>query len=138
MQNQPEKSSNSLKKFLREKGYYIVLALCVSAVGVSGYLFVRTASDQSDLASDSTLSVPLTVPDETTGGQGSKDASKSPNTSSSATAEEAAEDAAGSAELTEDTAETAEPAVSATVRPSTLWLSEAVRLSVSFKRWVKV
>ena len=117
MQNQPEKSSNSLKKFLREKGYYIVLALCVAAVGVSGYLFVRTASDQSDLASDSTLSVPLTVPDETTGSQGSKDASKSPNTSSSAAAEEAAEDAAGSAELTEDTAETAEPAVSATVRP---------------------
>ena len=26
----------------------------------------------------------------------------------------------------------------ATVRPSTLWLSEAVRLSVSFIRWVKV
>ena len=67
MQNQPEKPSNSLKKFLRDKGYYIVLALCVAAVGVSGYLFVRTASDQNTLPADTSLSVPLTVPEETTG-----------------------------------------------------------------------
>ena len=114
MQNQPEKPSNSLKKFLREKGYYIVLALCVAAVGVSGYLFVRTASDQGPAISDPSLSVPLTVPNETTGSKGSGDKSESTSTPSSTVGQEAAEDAAGSAELTEDTAETA---VSATVRP---------------------
>ncbi len=62
MQNNPEKKSGSFKKFLKDKGYYIVLALCVAAVGVSGYLFVKTAADQnrSDLAGSPSLSVPLT------------------------------------------------------------------------------
>ena len=113
MQNHPEKPSNSLKKFLREKGYYIVLALCVAAVGVSGYLFVRTASDQSTLPADTSLSVPLTVPEETTGSKGNSDKATQ-STQSSATAEEPAEDAAGSAQMTEDTAETASET---TVRP---------------------
>ena len=115
MQNHPEKPSNSLKKFLREKGYYIVLALCVAAVGVSGYLFVRTASDQNTLPADTSLSVPLTVPEETTGNKGNSDKTESSSSSaSSADTGEPAEDAAGSAELTEDTAETASVA---TVRP---------------------
>lgn len=107
MQNHEEKPSNSLKKFLREKGYYIVLALCVAAVGVSGYLFVRTASDQNTLPADTSLSVPLTVPEETTGSKGNTDKSQSSSSASSAVTGEPAEDAAGSAELTEDTAETA-------------------------------
>lgn len=63
MQNNPEKKSGAVKKFLKEKGYYIVLGLCVVAVGVSGFLFVKTAADRSsgaEPAGDATLSVPLT------------------------------------------------------------------------------
>ena len=95
MQNQPEKKSGSFKKFLRDKGYYIVLALCVVAVGVSGYLFVRTAADQSSnvLGSEPSLSVPLT-PSGTESKQPSKP-STATQPSSAETAEEPAEDAAG-------------------------------------------
>ena len=45
MQNQPKQPLEAIVKFFKDKGYYMVLALCVAAVGVSGYLFVRTASD---------------------------------------------------------------------------------------------
>lgn len=62
MQNNPEKKSGSFKQFWKDKGYYIVLFLCVAAVGVSGYIFVKTAADQNraNLAADQSLSVPLT------------------------------------------------------------------------------
>lgn len=36
-----------LSKLFRGKGYYIALALCVAAVGVSGYLFTRSLSEQN-------------------------------------------------------------------------------------------
>lgn len=66
MQNNPEKKSGSFKNFLKDKGYYIVLFLCVAAVGVSGYIFVKTAAEQNrvDLTSDSSLSVPLKPEDD--------------------------------------------------------------------------
>ncbi len=35
---------NSFSKQLRDKGYYIVLILCIAAVGVSGYLFCKSLS----------------------------------------------------------------------------------------------
>lgn len=38
MQN--DKKSNGFVRFLREKGYYVVLLLCAVAVGVSGYLLL--------------------------------------------------------------------------------------------------
>ena len=62
MQNHPEKKSGAFQKFVKEKGYYIVLAICVAAVGVSGYLFVKTAADQtrSELESSSSHAAPLT------------------------------------------------------------------------------
>lgn len=62
MQNNPEKKSGAVQKFLKEKGYYIVLGLCVLAVGVSGFLFVKTAADRESEAAapEATLSVPLT------------------------------------------------------------------------------
>lgn len=62
MQNNSEHKSGAFKKFLKDKGYYIVLALCVVAVGVSGYLFVSTAnqSRQAAQAVNESLSVPLT------------------------------------------------------------------------------
>lgn len=95
MQNNPEKKSHGVKQFLKDKGYYIVLFLCVAAVGVSGYLFVRTAADQNraDFTEESTLSVPLTTPDAE---------SKAPK-------EESKPSTATISELPEDTAETAVP-----------------------------
>ena len=61
MQNQPKQPLEAIVKFFRDKGYYMVLALCVAAVGVSGYLFVRTASDTEPVGEQPTLSVPLTT-----------------------------------------------------------------------------
>lgn len=60
MQNDNQKGPNGFKLFLRDKGYYIVLVLCVAVVGISGYLFVRTLSDKGETAETVNLSVPLT------------------------------------------------------------------------------
>lgn len=60
MQNDNQKGPNGFKLFLRDKGYYIVLVLCVAVVGISGYLFVRTLSDKGETAETVSLSVPLT------------------------------------------------------------------------------
>lgn len=53
------RSSNAWKK-LQDKGYYIVLTLCILAIGISGYIFVSTAIRQTSKP-DETLSVPVTV-----------------------------------------------------------------------------
>lgn len=60
MQNDNQKGPNAFKLFLRDKGYYIVLILCVAVVGVSGYLLVRTLTDKGSDAETVSLSVPLT------------------------------------------------------------------------------
>jgi len=51
--------SNRVWKMVQDKGYYIVLFLCVLAVGISGYIFISTAVKQ-DETPQPTLSVPLT------------------------------------------------------------------------------
>ena len=38
------KRSGSFRDFLKEKGYYIALILCVAAIGISGYLYYRNTS----------------------------------------------------------------------------------------------
>ncbi len=53
-----ENRSGSRRKNWKEKGYYIVLFLCVIAVGISGYVFVSTAVRQEG---EKTLSTPLTA-----------------------------------------------------------------------------
>lgn len=55
--NFSNKNSDGRKK-LQEKGYYIVLFLCVLAVGISGYIFVSTAVRQNR---EEQLSVPNVV-----------------------------------------------------------------------------
>ena len=40
-------SEKSFSKKIRDKGYYIVLLLCLAAVGVSGYLFCKSLADES-------------------------------------------------------------------------------------------
>ena len=43
MQNNENRKNGPVRTFLREKGYYIVLFLCLAAVGISGYVFVSGA-----------------------------------------------------------------------------------------------
>ena len=63
MQNQESNHQPSgFRKILKERGYYILLALCVLAVGISGYVFVSSAVRQNQ-ASQETLSVPVTAQD---------------------------------------------------------------------------
>ena len=56
MQNN-EHEANRFRKFFQEKGYYIVLFLCILAVGVSGYLFVSGAVSEKKSLNEPTLSV---------------------------------------------------------------------------------
>lgn len=56
-----ENRSGNNRKKLQEKGYYIVLLLCVVAIGVSGYIFISTAVRQNRIGQEETLSVPLTA-----------------------------------------------------------------------------
>jgi len=60
MQNN-ESKHNTFAQFFKEKGYYIVLSLCVIAVGISGYVFVSTIANQNRAVNEETLSVPITV-----------------------------------------------------------------------------
>ncbi len=75
--NNGRKPLEAAKAMLKEKGYYIVLFLCIAAVGISGYIFIRTAisakgedtsPEVSSVSTDLTLDQPLTapIPDETT------------------------------------------------------------------------
>ena len=50
------KGSGSFRSFVKEKGYYIVLFLCILAVGISGYIFVRSAISEKNSLNDETLS----------------------------------------------------------------------------------
>lgn len=117
MQNNPEKKSGAVIKFLKEKGYYIVLGLCVVAVGVSGFLFVKTAADRSsaaDQTGETTLSVPLTP-----AGSDSRQPTEDKRTSAGAGVQQkpSGQESAPSKTPTaqEDAAETAAPDASVTV-----------------------
>ena len=48
--NENHPNQKRIRSFFREKGYYIVLALCVCAVGVSGWLFVSGAIAEKKLS----------------------------------------------------------------------------------------
>ena len=43
------KGRGSFRSFVKEKGYYIALVLCVAAIGISGYVYYRnTKSPQKE------------------------------------------------------------------------------------------
>jgi len=108
MQNNPEKKSGSFRRMVKEKGYYIVLFLCVLAVGISGYLFIKTTQTQRRAAAvGETLSVPLTP--ETT-----KETRKQPAAQAAVSAAPAESAAAA---VPETAAASAEPAAVAVVAP---------------------
>ena len=55
--NENHPNRKRIRNFFREKGYYIVLALCVCAVGVSGWLFVSNAVAEKKALRQETLSI---------------------------------------------------------------------------------
>ena len=40
----------NFKKFMSGKGYYIALILCAIAIGISGYMYYRTANEPQTMA----------------------------------------------------------------------------------------
>lgn len=65
--NESNHQPGGFRKMLKEKGYYILLTLCIVAVGVSGAVFVSSALRQNQEAQE-TLSIPAkaTDPDQDT------------------------------------------------------------------------
>ena len=65
--NESNNQPGGFRKMLKEKGYYILLTLCIVAVGVSGAVFVSSALRQNQEAQE-TLSIPAkaTDPDQDT------------------------------------------------------------------------
>lgn len=59
MQN--NERSGAFRKFLQEKGYYIVLILCILAIGISGYVFIRGAVSENESLNEETLSIATTT-----------------------------------------------------------------------------
>ena len=56
------------KGWMRDKGYYIVLVLCIAAVGISGYLyFNQSAAPDADAAPTAALQTPNAPAQEETG-----------------------------------------------------------------------
>ena len=55
--NENHPNRKRIRNFFREKGYYIVLALCICAVGVSGWLFLSGAIAEKNALSEPAMSV---------------------------------------------------------------------------------
>ena len=64
--NENHPNRKRIRNFFREKGYYIVLALCVCAVGVSGWLFVSGAIAETKNPSAEQKPAPTATADEET------------------------------------------------------------------------
>lgn len=116
--NEPNKSPGRFRRMLKEKGYYIVLSLCIIAVGISGYVFVSTAIRQNRSTQEEALSVPITVtePEPVSPAPSTDNRADSPSTQTGTAAAPApdstAEPASAETELEEAAAEeTAAPVV---------------------------
>ena len=55
--NSEHPASGALRKIFQEKGYYIVLFLCICAVGITGYLFVSNTVSEKNSLSEETMSI---------------------------------------------------------------------------------
>jgi len=105
MQHNDHSGTNRFRKFFQEKGYYIVLFLCILAVGVSGYLFVSGAVSEKKALNEPTLSVATSAEIPDAGTSGSKPAEKpSQQRNPASTTQEASAEA--SASMTGPAAET--------------------------------
>ena len=105
MQHNNHSETNRFRKFFQEKGYYIVLFLCILAVGVSGYLFVSGAVSEKKALSEPTLSVATSAEIPASGTSGGKPAEK-PSSQSKPAASSQDTSAEASVPVTEPAAET--------------------------------
>lgn len=105
MQHNDHSETNRFRKFFQEKGYYIVLFLCILAVGVSGYLFVSGAVSEKKALSEPTLSVATSAEIPASGTSGGKPAEK-PSSQSKPAASSQDTSAEASVPVTEPAAET--------------------------------
>ena len=105
MQHNNHSETNRIRKFFQEKGYYIVLFLCILAVGVSGYLFVSGAVSEKKALSEPTLSVATSAEIPASGTSGGKPAEK-PSSQSKPAASVPDTSAEASVPVTEPAAET--------------------------------
>lgn len=109
MQNQESNHQpGGFRKILKERGYYILLALCVLAVGISGYVFISSAVRQNQAAQE-TLSVPVTAQDPEKETKPSE--SKKPTTADQTTKEPSAPTAAQEEEAEEPVSVMTDPTV---------------------------
>ncbi len=90
--NHEQSNSGAFRKFFQEKGYYIVLFLCILAVGISGYIFVSSTISEKNSLNEETLSVATqaTLPS----GEKTPSAPARPSGSAASDREETAETAA--------------------------------------------
>lgn len=95
MQN--NESNNKFVRFLKTKGYYMLLILCLVAVGVSGYIFVSGALQEQQAVEES-LSKPVTA-EEPTGKTGTAQEQTGDKTTDETT--EQTQTASAEAEVTE-------------------------------------
>ena len=93
--NENHPNRRRIRNFFREKGYYIVLGLCVCAVGVSGWLFVSNAVSEKRSLQSETLSIATSAEDPQAG--------KSSGGKTAPTTAPAAEETAPAAAMTDDT-----------------------------------
>ncbi len=54
----------NVKKFMSGRGYYIALVLCAIAIGISGYMYYRTANQQPSSLSEPQITVGATLPQQ--------------------------------------------------------------------------
>ena len=92
--NENHPNRRRIRNFFREKGYYIVLGLCVCAVGVSGWLFVSNAVSEKRSLQSETLSIATSAEDP--------QASRSSGGKTAPTTAPAAEETAPAAAMTDD------------------------------------
>ena len=59
-ENHENQDRGAAGSFLKEKGYYIVLFLCIAAIGISGYIFLSSAISESKATAPS-MSVATTA-----------------------------------------------------------------------------
>ena len=93
--NENHPNRRRIRNFFREKGYYIVLGLCVCAVGASGWLFVSNAVSEKRSLQSETLSIATSAEDPQAG--------KSSGGKTAPTTAPAAEETAPAAAMTDDT-----------------------------------
>jgi murein DD-endopeptidase MepM/ murein hydrolase activator NlpD len=91
MQNNSDSSkSGGFRKFFQEKGYYIVLFLCIVAVGISGYIFVSNAiAEKNSLNESLSVATNATVPSDAQSNTGKENQTAKASAEQAETAEAA-------------------------------------------------